>query len=174
MARFHYKIHKYSSDRLPTQKERFTTKMRKSSKKLGDKKRRILDYMDSLPYGNSVCHGDLHFKNIIISDKGPVAIDWNSGYRGNPLGDVARTCLMINLPLKSSDNSNILKMLSDYPRRLIYQTYLDEYMRLAKVTFEDIDAWMLPVAAARFKDKRPEEHKWLMDIIDKHLEKYNV
>jgi uncharacterized protein (TIGR02172 family) len=84
MARFQYKIHNYSiSDVLPSQKERFAREMRNSPNILGNKGIRILDYIDSLQDGNSICHGDIHFSNIIISDKGPVAFDWNLGYKGN-------------------------------------------------------------------------------------------
>lgn len=171
MARLQYKIHNYFiPDILPSQKERFAMKIGNSLNIPGEKKIRILNYIDSLQDGNSVCHGDIHLKNIIVSDKGPVAIDWNSGCKGNPLGDVARTCLMLNLPPNSSTVSNIYKILPKYPKRLFYLTYLDEYMKLAKIVPEDIDAWTLPVAAARLKDNKPWERKWLMDIIDK----YNV
>lgn len=169
MARLQYKIHNYFiPDILPSQKERLTTKIGNSLNILGEKRIRILKYIDSLQDGYSVCHGDIHLKNIIVSDKGPVAIDWNSGCTGNPLGDVARTCLMLNIPHNSSVISNINKLLPDYPRRLIYLTYLDEYMKLANVAPEDIDAWIIPVAAARLKHNKPWERKWLMDIIGKH------
>lgn len=175
MAKFQYEIHNYSiTDILPSQKERFETKMEKSLDILGEKGIRILNYIDSLQDGNSICHGDIHSKNIIISDKGPVAIDWNSGYKGNPLGDVARTYLTLNLPPKSAIISNINKILPDNPRRLTYSTYLKEYMELANIELEDINAWILPVAAARLKDNRPWEHKWLMGIIDIYLTKYSV
>jgi hypothetical protein len=60
--------------------------------------------------------------------------------------------------------------MATYPRRMTYWSYLNEYMRVAKVKFEDIDAWMLPVAAAKLKDKVPGEEKWLMKIIDTRLE----
>lgn len=175
MARFQYEIHNYSiTEILPSQKERFERKMHNSLNILGEKGTRILNYIDSLQNGNSICHGDIHSKNIIISDKGPVAIDWNSGYKGNPLGDVARTYLTLNLPPKSSILTNINKIFPDNPRRLTYLTYLGEYMKLANVELEDIDAWILPVAAARLKDNKPWEHKWLMDIINKRLKKYNI
>lgn len=175
MARLHYRIHNYyAADVLPSQKERFSRKIKDSLSILGEKGKRIWNYINSLKDGNSICHGDIHFKNIIVSDKGPVAIDWNSVYKGNPLGDVARTYLTLNLPQNSYILSNINKILPDYPRELTCLTYLDEYMKLANVNPEDIDAWILPVAAAKIKDNKTLEHKWLMDIIDIYLKKYNV
>jgi uncharacterized protein (TIGR02172 family) len=173
LAGLHFKMHKCSADGLPSQKERFAYTLKRSSEILGDKESRILDYIESLPNGESVCHGDLHFNNIIVTDNKLVAIDWNSAYTGNPLGDVARTCMIISSPAMPPGTSNIMAILTQYTKWLIYWTYLNEYMRLAKVKFEDIDAWTLPVAAAKLKDKVPGEEKWLMDIINKRLEHVN-
>lgn len=169
IAEFHYKIHKCSTDGIPSQKERFEYKIKFSSEILGDNVGKILDYIDSLPEGNSICHGDLYPGNIIVSNNKLVAIDWGSGYRGDPLGDVAKTCLIISSQAEFPETPDVLAAMSTYLRRLLYWDYLNEYMRIAKVKFEDIDAWMLPVAAARLKDKIPGEERWLMKIINKRL-----
>lgn len=170
MAEFHYKIHKCSANLLSPQKERFAYAIKDASQILGNKGKRILDYVEGLPGGESVCHGDFHFNNIIVSEKGLVAIDWTHAYKGNPLGDVARTCLTFNSPEAFAGISSEMAMMSQPVRLLAYWTYLNEYMRLAKARFRDIDAWILPVAAARLKEKIPGEQKWLMDIVDKRLE----
>jgi len=169
MAAFHYKIHKCSADGIPSQKEKFAFKIKLSSEILGDKVEKILDYVDRLPEGESICHGDLYLSNIIVSNNKLVAIDWNSGYMGDPCGDVARTCLIINSPTVPPGIPDIMAAMSAYPKWMTYGIYLNEYMKIAKVKFEDIDAWMLPVAAARLKDKIPGEEKWLMKIINKRL-----
>lgn len=168
LAVLQYNIHKFSSNGLPTQKERFTSKIRASSSILRGRLKRILDYMESLPDGESICHGDLYFNNVILSGNKLVPIDWNSAYTGNPLGDVARTCLIIRPP-NLSGVPDPMNMLTYYPRLLAYQVYVNEYMKLAKAKYEDIDAWMLPVAASRLKDNIPGEKKWLMKLIDKRL-----
>ena len=170
IAALHFKIHKCSADGIPSQKERFEYTIKRSSEILGDREKRILDYMECLPDGESVCHGDLHFNNIIISKDKYIAVDWNSAYKGNPLGDVARTCLIIISPLVPPGTTDIMAKLHHCTKWLIYRTYLNEYMRRAKARFEDIDAWILPAAAAKLKDRVPGEEKWLMDIIDKRLE----
>lgn len=169
MIAFHYKIHKYSTEGIPSQKEKFTFSIKCSSKILGDKVKKILDYVDTLPEGSSICHGDLYLSNVLVSNSKLVAVDWSGGYRGNPLGDVARTCLIIDSPAVPPGIPCFMSNLNAYPRRLTYWKYLTEYMKLANVKFADIDAWMLPVAAAKLKDKIPGEDKWLMKIINKRL-----
>jgi uncharacterized protein (TIGR02172 family) len=169
LAALQFKIHQYSAELLPTQKERLAFNIRKSSNRLGEKEKRILDYIGILPGGVSVCHGDLHFNNVIVSGNELVAIDWNSAYKGNPLGDVARTYLTMSPQAVPQQTSEKMIMLSQYSRWLASWTYLNEYMRLSGVKFENIDAWILPIAAAKLKDKAQSEEKLLMDIINKRL-----
>lgn len=168
-AGLQYKIHQCRAESLPTQKERFTTKIKSSSQILGELEGRILDYIDSLPNGNSVCHGDFHFNNIIISDNDMIPIDWNNAYKGDPMSDIARTCLMMISPSKPHGTADFIIMLSQYVKWSTYWTYLNEYMRLSKTSFNAIDAWVLPAAAAKLRDKVPGEEKWLLDIIHNRL-----
>lgn len=169
IAALHFKIHKCTADGLPSQMERFGYTVNRSSELLGKRVERIMYYIKRLPDGESICHGDLHFGNIIISDGKYIPVDWNSAYKGNPLGDVARTCLIITSPMVPPGTPAMMEALYNYTKWLIYGTYLNEYMRRSKARFEDIDAWMLPAAAAKLRDKVPGEEKWLMDIIDKRL-----
>ncbi|HEX9059553.1 MAG TPA: aminoglycoside phosphotransferase family protein, partial [Clostridia bacterium] len=174
MAGLHFKIHEKSVDGIPSQKERFMYTIKLSANILGDKVKLILDYLDKLPDGNNVCHGDMHFNNIIVSNNKFVAVDWSSAYKGNPLGDVARTCLIINSPSIFSTIPDPITLTILYSKWLAYLSYLNEYIRLSNVKFEDIDAWMLPAAAAKLKDKIPGEEKWLMKIINQRLEQLGV
>lgn len=169
MARFHNDIHKHHTDGIPTQKEKFTRTISLSSEILGGKLEQILDYVDGLPDGDNICHGDMYLSNIIDSGGRLVAIDWSSGYAGDPAGDVARTCLIINSPAVLPGTPGILGAMSKFPKAMTSSAYLNEYLRVSKVRFEDIDAWVLPVAAAKLKDRIPGEEKWLMNIINKRL-----
>jgi Predicted aminoglycoside phosphotransferase len=168
-ARAQYGIHKCSAEGLPTQRERFEYKINRSYELLGDKVKRIMEYVESLPDGNNICHGDYHLSNIIVTSNGLVPIDWAGAYKGSPLGDVARTCLMIGSPPMFYKESDIT-MLTQIPRYMKFRSYIYEYMKCAKVKWEDIDAWILPVAAAKLKDKISVEKRWLMNIIDKRLD----
>ncbi|MEM9131775.1 MAG: phosphotransferase [Actinomycetota bacterium] len=54
-----------------------------------------LDLVDQLPRGAAVLHGDLHPGNVIVTDKGLVAIDWFDVSIGHPMADAVRTSLLI-------------------------------------------------------------------------------
>src|SRR5262249_38087316 len=45
--------------------------------------------LSELPDGSTLCHGDFHPANVLITPRGPVVIDWDTATRGHPLGDVA-------------------------------------------------------------------------------------
>ena len=48
--------------------------------------------LESMPKGNSLCHGDFNPSNIIISeDNKPYIIDWSHATQGNPCADAAST-----------------------------------------------------------------------------------
>ncbi|NLD47147.1 MAG: phosphotransferase [Clostridiaceae bacterium] len=169
-AELQIKIHKYSSENLPSQKDNLTSKINPASRILGSKKDIIIEYLKNLPDGNSVCHGDFHFNNIIVSDKGLIPVDWTNAYLGNPFGDVARTWLILNSPSRFTELFNIMSTSYHYTKQLPYWQYLNEYIRLSNASFESIDEWILPIAAAKLADRIPGEEKWLMNIINARLE----
>jgi tRNA A-37 threonylcarbamoyl transferase component Bud32 len=170
-AAVQYNIHSFSIRGLPSQMERLTQTINISSDILGYRLRTILEYMESLPDGKSICHGDFYFNNIIISGKKLVPIDWNSAYTGNPLGDLARTCIIISSPAIPPGFPESIAMLTTCPRIRAYRVYINEYMKLSGARFEDFDKWILPVAASRLKNQVNGEKNWLMDMIDKRLER---
>ena len=169
LADLQFNIHQLSADNLPSQKEKFEYRINASADILGDKKPFILDYLKSLPDGNCICHGDLHYNNIIISGNDWIPIDWTNAYQGNPLGDVARTYLMMTSPAKPPGIPDLVMMPVQYVKWLSYKSYMNEYLKLSQGIPEDIDAWILPVAAAKLRDSMPGEQRWLMDIIDRNL-----
>lgn len=174
LAGFQHEIHKCSNEGLPSQKEKFAQAIAHSSGILGDKAKTIIDFVDTLPEGDSICHGDLYLGNIIVSKDQLVAIDWSCAYRGDPAGDVARTCLIINSPAVPPGIPDIVGTMSAFPKWMTCRLYLNEYIRASKARLENLDAWMLPVAAARLKPRIPGEEKWLMEIINKRLKQLKL
>jgi aminoglycoside phosphotransferase (APT) family kinase protein len=57
------------------------------------------DWMSQVPDGgNRVVHLDLHPMNVMLSERGPVVIDWTGASRGQALTDVALTYVLLTCP----------------------------------------------------------------------------
>jgi uncharacterized protein (TIGR02172 family) len=112
-------------------------------------KHTILDILRRLPDGNAVCHGDFHPDNILLTSHGPVIIDWMTATRGYPLGDVARTALLFQTGGLPPGISFGRRLMINALRRLIFSIYLKRYLQLHPASRSEIDAWKLPLYAAR-------------------------
>lgn len=61
-----------------------------------------VDWMpESFGPGNSVLHLDLHPLNVLLTDSGPVVIDWPNTRRGQALADVAHTWMVLSTAVPS-------------------------------------------------------------------------
>jgi uncharacterized protein (TIGR02172 family) len=105
--------------------------------------------LENLPDGKTLCHGDFHPANIIITSGGPVIIDWGTATRGHPLGDVACTSRLMqtaNLPRWAPFYTHLLLKIS---RPFLRRTYLQRYLRIRPGTCREIKQWEQAIAAAR-------------------------
>jgi len=105
----------------------------------------ILRRLELLPDGDSLCHGDFHPANIIMSPRGPVVIDWTCGRRGDPLADVARTWLLLRMSEPVWHNVPrwiipVLKALIDVSRVAAFGFYLRRYRQLRPFADEELAA----------------------------------
>ncbi len=97
-----------------------------------------------LPNGDSLCHGDFHPGNALVTPQGVAAIDWANGCAGDPAGDVARTEMLLRF-------GQYGPMLQRFPvlrtmRDLAADYYLRQYRRASGMAIERVEAWRLPVA----------------------------
>ncbi|MDP4094717.1 MAG: aminoglycoside phosphotransferase family protein [Bacillota bacterium] len=169
MAKLHIEINRKENDKLPRQKEILESAIRRSSNTLGEKTEKILKYLKKLPDSNHICHGDYHPDNILLSGEKAVVIDWMTASSGNPAGDAARTCLILKSPFLPKGTPAFIVLLSKIMRKKLLSIYLNEYIGMSGIAKEEIEAWMLPTAAARLNENIPGEKEWLLSIIDKKL-----
>lgn len=54
-----------------------------------------VDRLDQLVEGDALSHGDLHPGNIILTEDGPVLIDWSKAARGAPAADAVRSEMLL-------------------------------------------------------------------------------
>ena len=65
--------------------------------------------------------------------------------------DVARTCILLKYGQVSTQSKIIKKIISSFQGKL-YKYYIEEYLRISNQKLEDIEKWMIPVAAARLRE----------------------
>lgn len=134
---------------FPSMKDRLIQRISLSSILSNEQKNRLLVLLDSFIIGNSLCHGDFHFLNLIKSDKGTKIIDWIDAASGNPEADVCRTYMLYALYFEE-----------------FADMYLSEYCKKTNKTKGDIIKWLPVIAGARLSEGNETERKRLLEWVD--------
>jgi len=79
---------------LPDQLDRLRSKIRVAAQRVDESFEAALDAVPPVTRV-AVCHGDLHPANVILTDDGPVVVDWFDASRGDPVADVARSTILL-------------------------------------------------------------------------------
>ena len=80
---------------LPDQRDRLISKIRWSAANLDASLGAALELLPARTGTPRLCHGDLHPSNVIVSEDGPVIVDWFDASRGDRVADVARSSLTL-------------------------------------------------------------------------------
>jgi uncharacterized protein (TIGR02172 family) len=162
LAELHVEMHTRLADGMPLQRERLITKI-KNAKPLPEEIRPfLLDALDRLPDGFKLCHGDFHPDNIMLTEKGPVIIDWIDASAGSPAADVARSVILMGggaLPTGS-----VLSWLLQAFQGMYLRTYLKHYFQLRPELEAQLNDWIPIIAAARLSEGITEDESRLLQL----------
>lgn len=128
-----------------------------------------LEVLDGLPHGDRLCHGDLHFGNMLGSWSAPVIIDWGNASRGHPVADVARTEMILRFGDPPPSAPPLIRMLAPICRKAVIGRYLATYQRQRPFEPELLERWAIVQAAARLRDVIPSEHPRLIAFLEERL-----
>jgi len=171
LAELHTEIHKNKVNDLPSQRTTLINIIKQIESLSPEQKARVLALLDGLPDDNTLCHLDLHPDQVLISDNGPVVIDWMTAKQGHSLSDVARTCVILKFGQVPYGNW-VMRMIINIWREIFYRSYIRRYLELNPgVSKEMIDTWMIPVAAGRLHEAIPEEKEPILCFIQSHFYK---
>ncbi|WP_438350708.1 phosphotransferase [Paenibacillus sp. FA6] len=169
MANLQYEIHNVENKMLPNLKPEITNKVNNSQEISNDEKQIIIDMLNSLPDGNTICHYDFHPDNIIISPNGPIIIDWLNLLVGNQEADVTRTSMMIqshSLPANAPS-----WLIHRELREFFNKEYLTEYIKLTNTNDGFLERWMIPTLAARIDEMQGEYRQEIKEKLQIRLKK---
>ncbi len=166
LAVLHYEIHAHTAPGLSSLKDRLAAKIGRAL--LPDKglKARVLDRLAHLPEGDSLCHGDFHPDNVLISPQGLVIIDWIDASVGDPAADVARTLLLSG---GASPPEARFRSWRDVLRRMARWAYLRSYEQHCPGIRERATSWLPVVAAGRLSEGISEERAQLQTFVRRHF-----
>lgn len=171
MAALHHRIHAVTfEDTTISQKKNIEHAIRGATGIGDSEKEKIIGYLQTLPEGNRLCHGDFHPDNIMEGEATWI-IDWMTGSSGNPLCDVARTKMVLETSEIPDTVSPGMKLLLKFGQRKLAQAYVKEYCKIGNVRIKDIDKWLLPLYAARLVENLSDAEK---SVILKKIRKEKV
>ena len=99
----------------------------------------------------------------MISNGEPVFIDWNDATIGNPESDVAEYIVIIKFAILPPETPEIIVKAFDSLRDTIIQVFMDEYTLLTGTTYDEIEPWIVPIAARKLTaDAISDEEKQLL------------
>jgi aminoglycoside phosphotransferase (APT) family kinase protein len=148
---------------LPTQRERLKRAIERATTLPDDLKRKTLAILETLPDGDRLCHGDLHPENILMTPRGPIIIDWMTAVRGDPLGDVARTVLLMTVG--EPPQGTLIRLLTRLMRGWMGSAYLKRYFQLRPEGRERLNRWLAVTFAARLAEDIQSEREQLSKFV---------
>ena len=101
-ARLHASLHSQAVSSLPPARDSLVARVKDGP--LPQMAREyVLTQLDALPAEETLCHGDFHPEYVLLTDDGPVVIDWMDATTGHPAVDVAHTALLVRFRDRSKD-----------------------------------------------------------------------
>jgi uncharacterized protein (TIGR02172 family) len=172
LAELHVKTNSIKIKGIRTIHQKLRSQIQKATL-LSEKEQKItLTALDRLPKGNTLCHGDFHPGNIIMSTQGPVLIDWVDASQGDYHADVARTYLLYQLAEPDFLNKPELNRTFSFMIKYLVDNYLERYSEMQYLSQESFDMWKLPVAAARLSEGLSKiENDHLLSIVKELVDK---
>lgn len=147
---------------LAARTTRLACKIRDGAKAIGLDLDPVLALIPDRMTTNALCHGDFHPKNIILSDRGPIIVDWFDVARGDPAGDIARTLLLLRPPSGGTLVGH-LPGASAFAVSDLRDAYEETVLRHIPVEPAELSRWEKIEAAAR-----------LAEGVDDHVELLKV
>ncbi|MDP2857201.1 MAG: aminoglycoside phosphotransferase family protein [Bacillota bacterium] len=154
-AEVHTRVHQITVAGLRDVKHRLRSAVLRS--KLGEAVQgQVLQRLQGLPDGTALLHFDFHPLNLVLSGQRIYIIDWDNACTGDPLADVARTCLISSLA-EYHVRPGLKRILVRHFSRVMRDEYVKRYAEISAKGTESLRHWISVVAAARMAEGFAEE-----------------
>ncbi len=168
LAQLQIQLHELTAQpEIPQQRQKLEYKIRHAAPLSESLKSALIDKLHDMPDGQSVCHGDFHPGNVIVTSPdsvGEVVVDWNDCTFGNPLADVARSTILFLGGITGNETPN-----PDFEElvRYCHEQYLTHYFEMSVFDREAYEQWLPIVAGARLSENITALEPWLLSEAEK-------
>ncbi|MCL2775014.1 MAG: phosphotransferase [Oscillospiraceae bacterium] len=168
MAQLLYFVHSIKADLTDKSKDIITRAVHYNNHITEDEKAIVLNILDSLPTGDTVCHGDPNYGNVLVSGKKGAFIDWMFVGTGYPMYDIAEYIMTTRYFTIEPKNKQVIEFMEKYGEEMI-NIFLSEYSEISDLKITDVDKWLIPLMVNRLNGGGSEEYKQrlLTDIREK-------
>jgi len=137
-------IHAAAPAGFPDIKEQLAAKIAHARRASPALRQRALEVLARLPAGAAACHGDFHPANVIITDRGPVVVDWVDAGRADAALDAARSLLLLRFARAGK--------IAEELRAAFVEAYAGCLREAWSGRMQAIERWQLPLAVARLAE----------------------
>lgn len=135
---------------LPSQDDRLSSKIRRAADRFDPTLAAVLDDIPA-PQRVVLCHGDMHPGNVILTEDGPVVVDWFDASRGDPVCDVARTTILLSA---QSGTAHLAGVHGELLERL-HESYVEAAAQRFGFDVDALAQWRAVGAVARIAEGVP-------------------
>ena len=165
LAELQIKIHRQSITGLPSYKEQLQHAIGRTPHLSDTLREKYLRQLKFLSDADTLCHGDYHPGNIILTRNGPVVIDWMTACSGCRWADVARTSLLLTIGPKGA--ANLVSPLLLFAIRFFHRMYLNRYLESVPDEGKELTRWAPVISAARLNEDIAPEREALLELLQK-------
>lgn len=163
-ARLHADVHGVPGfDVLPTQVQCFNSILALQEHLDSPRRQRLMAGVEAMPNADRLCHGDFNPRNTLMDATRGHVIDWQSAYRGDPLGDVAKTWVKLSFFVHSSPRTSAAE--KNLMARFC-EIYLDSYRQLRGLETALFLRWVELVAGVHSRSDEPLKREWYTHLVE--------
>lgn len=120
-------------------------------------------YLESLPDGEALTHGDFHLGNVMMTPQGMMVIDWSKAAAGYPAADAVRSEMLMRFGIGPTDW--VTNLWRDWAAGRLRKSY----MRSCAITARDMERWRPVVALAWLRARNAGRTPAFMRYLDRAL-----
>lgn len=127
--------------------------------------RAAIAYLETLPEGGALTHGDFHLGNVMMTPQGMMVIDWSKAAAGHPAADAVRSEMLMRFGIGPTDW--VTNLWRDWAAGRLRKSYLGSN----DVTVRDMERWRPVVALAWLRARDAGRTPAFMRYLNRALER---